>query len=402
MKSDPRTIAEMAAGVDPPPMPARPVAPEQRPPREPPPDDLTHLLDDPPPEFYDDEPGFTEPAIRRLSDVQRERVSWVWDGRLPAGKFSIADGQPGVGKSTVTLDISARLTLGEPLPGCTEPSFDGPVDVVIINVEDGAGDTIRPRAEAAGADLERIHLFDGVRRVISDQVIPPMFPEQVEELESVIVGTGSVLAIADPLVAVLGTDAMKDQTARQGIAPIAAMADRTGAAIVGIRHLTKAAGASALYRGGGSVGLIGAARSGLLVAPHPDDDGSMVLAQTKSNLGPLAPSLSYRIESSTLGCGVIQWTGETNLTADELVAQPTGPEEQGRLDEAMAFLVAELAEGPVKQTRIMSQARSHGIFESTIRRAKKALNARSYRLGGNHPAWWWTLETDQGDQHDHP
>jgi putative DNA primase/helicase len=72
------------------------------------------------------------------------------------------------------------------------------------------------------------------------------------------------------------------------------MAERTGTAVLLVRHFNKSNGTSPLYRGAGSIGLIGAVRSGLLVAVDPSDPDRRVLAQSKTNLSSTPDSLSFR------------------------------------------------------------------------------------------------------------
>ena len=94
--------------------------------------------------------GVVGPTVRRMADVAPERVEWLWPGRLPIGKLVVLDGDPGCGKSTLTLDLAAHFTAGTALPDGYQP--DGPCNVVLLSAEDGPGDTIRPRLDAAGAD----------------------------------------------------------------------------------------------------------------------------------------------------------------------------------------------------------------------------------------------------------
>ena len=75
-----------------------------------------------------------------------------------------------------------------------------------------------------------------------------------------------------------------DKDVRSALKPLKQLAERTGAAILIIRHLNKTPGSNVLYRGGGSIGIIGAARSGLIVGPHPEDEEQRVLASQKHNL----------------------------------------------------------------------------------------------------------------------
>ena len=73
----------------------------------------------------------------------------------------------------------------------------------------------------------------------------------------------------------------RDQDVRRALAPLAKLAEDTGAAVLIVRHLNKSSGGNPLYRGG-SIGIIGAARSALLVASHPEDESRRVLATLKA------------------------------------------------------------------------------------------------------------------------
>src|SRR5271165_4498113 len=91
--------------------------------------------------------------IRRISEVVPQPCSWLWPGRLAFGKLAIVDGDPGLGKSLLTLDLCARVSTGRPMPdGSAGPAACA---VLVLNAEDGDGDTVRPRLQALGADLDR-------------------------------------------------------------------------------------------------------------------------------------------------------------------------------------------------------------------------------------------------------
>ena len=168
------------------------------------------------------------------------------------------------------------------------------------------------------------------------------------EIETAIHAIGAKLVIIDPLMAYLdsGTNAHRDQDVRRLLAPLAALAERTGVAIVVIRHLNKALGGDPLYRGGGSIGIIGAARSGLLVAKDPDDPSGLrrILASSKCNLAVQPLALAYHLESYGDAVRVV-WEGETGHTAAGLLAIPTGSEDRSAIDEAKGFLRDVLSAG---------------------------------------------------------
>ena len=51
-----------------------------------------------------------------MSDVRPELVRWLWPGRIPLGKLTVVDGDPGQGKSTMMLDLAARVSRGRAMP----------------------------------------------------------------------------------------------------------------------------------------------------------------------------------------------------------------------------------------------------------------------------------------------
>ena len=98
-------------------------------------------------------------VFKRMSDVQTESVRWLWDGRIPLGKVTLLEGGPGIGKSTLALDLAARVSRGVALPLMKAPEVAAS-NVVVFSDDDGLADTVRPRLEAAEADLARIYAVD--------------------------------------------------------------------------------------------------------------------------------------------------------------------------------------------------------------------------------------------------
>jgi AAA domain len=335
-----------------------------------------------------------ESTIVRVDNVKRERVRWLWSGRIPCGKLVILDGDPALGKSTMTLDWSARVSTGSPWPDGS--TLDGPGAVLIVSGEDGVADTIRPRLEAHGADLSRVYCWDHVTE--GERERPPSLPADLEWLEAHVHETGAVLVVIDPFAAFLSSrvDSHRDQDVRGALMPLARLAERTGAAIVVIRHLTKAGGANPLYRGGGSVGIIGAARAGMLVAPDPEDEGQRILCMTKSNLAEMPAALAYRLVSDVEhDCGRIVWAGPTEHRASDLLGQPrsSGGDDETAVGRAVQFLMETLDEGPVWQRDLQEQAGGAGLSWMSVRRAKDVLGVVSRKASGDSERpgqWYWT------------
>lgn len=352
---------------------------------------------------YDEMPA----VVRRLSKVKPERVQWLWPGRLPAGKLVVVDGDPSVGKSTLTLDIAARVSTGAPWPG---GGHDRPPvgDVLLLSAEDGISDTIAPRLIAAGADLEHVHAMTDVRLVDDDgkvTQVPPSLPRDIPVIEDFVAHKDVRLVVVDVLFAYLNSkvDSHRDQDVRGVLHRLADMADRTGATVLLLRHLNKASGGHALYRGGGSIGIIGAARAAFIVARDPDDEQRRIFAISKSNLAMEPPALAYRlVDCPDYGCARVEWEDQpTEHRAADLLGGPSGSDDDGTQGEAVRWLVDYLTDngGQAPAGELIKAAAKDGLPKHKVQRARKAAGVES-RKDGFGAGWVWSLESDGAPEGD--
>jgi hypothetical protein len=332
----------------------------------------------------------TEKLLVCLRDLAPRSLDWVWPGRLARGKLCLLDGDPGQGKSLLTLDLCARLTRGDPFPDGA-PSGP-PVNVLLLTGEDDARDTVCPRLAGFGAALDRVH--------VPEELLTPgeaarllAFPRDGPLLEQMIRRSESRLVVIDPFMAFLDRSVcgLNDQSVRQVLTPLAQVAERTGCAILLIRHLIKVGGLRALYRGSGSIGIMGAVRSALVLARDPDDADIRVLACTKSNFGPLPPALAFGIVTGPGGAPELVWLGESDLRADDLMAAASvrlWPRERAR-----AFLQERLKTGECEVHALFREARDEGIAAMTLRRAKRELKVevRQQPRPGQSSVFFWSL-----------
>lgn len=320
--------------------------------------------------------------VGSLAKVTAEEVRWLWPGRIPLGKLTMLDGDPGLGKSLMTLDLAARVSTGKPMPRETVPA-DGPSAVVILTAEDGLRDTVRPRLDALGADVSMVHAVVGVRAEGVDASVT--FPVDLSALGVTVTELDAKLVVIDPFMAFIGdgVNTRIDHDVRRLLAPLARLAETTGAAVLVVRHLNKSLVGSALYRGGGSIAFIGAARAGLLVARDPDDPEKRVLAVTKMNLAPEPPSLSFTIEGTENGAPRVRWLGETQHRANDLVSVSGDEDVRQEAQDLRAFIreMVETASRTQKDAVAAIRAAGFDAAERTIRRARKAAGVQVERQG---------------------
>ena len=348
-----------------------------------------------------------KPAAILISaaNVRPEAVDWLWAGRVPRGAITVLEGPPGLGKTTLALDLAARVSSGHAMPGCNEGAPS--TAAIVASLEDALPVTIVPRLIAAGADLDRVQLLEGIGLTRKDMV-PLSLPDHLAELEGAIRSHKAGLAVVDPLMAALSgaVDSYRDQDVRAVLSKLRSIAEGTGCAIVIIRHLRKAPGLEAISAGQGSIGIAAAARSVLLLARHPNAEGECVLAHVKCNVGPLMSAQRVRPVPAMAGevaTSCLEWLGEApGLTADQLVAPPVKeePEDRSALAEAQDFLKERLADGARHLSKsIQKDALDAGIARKTFHRARKSLPIAAKQFVDpetDKRGWyvWWTGPVD--------
>lgn len=335
--------------------------------------------------------------IVRLSEVAPEPVQWLSPGRLGIGKITVLDGDPGLGKSILLCEFAARVTQGQPLPG-GQPA--APRGVILLAAEDGLFDTIRPRIDAAGGDPARVVTIVSVPGR-SQSGRPFALPGDAPLLAAHAIHADASLVIIDPLAGFLGPRHSTNDAShmRRILAALREVAELANVALVVVRHLNKAAGANPMYRGGGSIGIIGSARCGLLLASDPDDPDRRILAATKENLTAPPPSLAFRL-ATVPGSGVarVVWEGESCWTASQLLhAAVETTSVRSALAEARQWLRAALAAGPRPSKALQQEAAAHGHAARTLVRARRAETIVVRKEPGRNGRWTWELPPSSSD-----
>ncbi len=317
------------------------------------------------------------PILRNISEVEPESVSWLWKPYIPFGKLTLLEGDPGVGKSWVALALTTAMSLGHGLPFQGE-NAEGPV--LIASAEDGLADTIRPRLDKMGANLSSIKAIDGLFTL--DEAGFSLLETWVE---SFIPG----LLIIDPLVAYFSgdMDINKANQVRYGTARLAKLATKWGLAIVAVRHLTKGGSLKPIYRGLGSIDFTASARSVLLAGCDPDNPQVRGLIHIKHNLSTEGVPIGYEIRED----GFL-WTDHCDLTADKIFQATDGG---NALNEAKTFLLEVLASGEQAAKECFEEAKTRGISEVTLKRAKGDMGVLTYRIGEKGKEgggkWFWKM-----------
>jgi len=330
--------------------------------------------------------------LRTISSLTPRPLTWLWPKRLALGKLAMLDGDPGLGKSLLALDLCARLSTGRPFPdGSPGP---GPSAAIILNAEDSEQDTTLPRLQALGADLKRLfvlHPEDDPGQLLR-------LPGQTALLDDALKRTEARLVVLDPIMAFLDATVCSnsDQGVRRALLPLLALAEKHSCAMLMHRHLNKQGGGRSLYRGNGSIGFLGVCRFGWLLARDPLQPEQRVLAQVKNNLSGPQASLSFVVEAPDATSAQIRWLGPSPFSADELLAAEGNAPAKTACDQAHDFLADFLADGPRTSREIWVAAQEEGLSERTLYRARKQLQVRIKRVQlGTTRLHYWLLPHQQ-------
>jgi hypothetical protein len=330
---------------------------------------------------------------RSLQQVTAEPVEWAIDGKVPLSTLILLAGVGGLGKSALMLAWSKEIT-------------DAGVDVLVVSYEDAAAQVIRPRFEALGGDLDRLHelYVDVLDGSVS-------FPTDLPELERHVLETQARAVLIDPVSASidLKLDAHKDQDVRVVLGQLAQLAERQRLAVLMNAHLNKAPSSDPYLRINGSTAFYNAARSVLTVTRDPaEPDWQRLVAHHKSNYGQLAEVERWRINPRTVICDgipietmVMEFIeiAEDVSREDVLMNRSAGDE---KLDAAIGFLRDSLADGDWHDSaglKTLAAAAVH-VSERTLKRAAQELEVEHEHRGFPASTWWRLPQLGQPFPHE--
>ena len=376
----------------------------------------------------------------RFSELNPQKVRWLWPDRIPLGHVTLLVADPGAGKSLVALDIAARVSRGGPWPDANDEarktndessphsSFDirhssfenspnpqsatqnphspispspplpnSPSSVLLLTIEDHFADTVRPRLDALGADCSRIL---GLSHVPGEGVFTMSRPfainRDLNRLGMLVSELADCrLVILDPITAFFGdTGNRSTSNVWKVLSALARLASSGNFAVLAISHLRKKEGA-AIYRALGSLAFIASARAAWTIASDPEGPNWRLLLPLKNNLAPDAKGLAFTIESNEANrAPVIRWLPDTIEARAEAVLSPN--RQPGRPDNERRYAADWLRhhlsrrQSPVRKIREAAEA--HGITWGTLRRAFRELGAEAvYEREDGRIRWDWKL-----------
>jgi hypothetical protein len=338
-----------------------------------------------------DRPTEGRPLVSRSIDqFKRRKIEWLWYPFIPRGMLTQFFGDGEVGKSTVALDIVARITRGAKWPrfdNQSEAKYAPKGSVIILCKEDDIARIIRPRLEAAGADLSKVRTL-GYEVPDDAEEFDPLdrLDTTAKDLDRLIQEIGDVvLILIDPITDYVGDiDMYKDDQVRTLLNPIARMCARRNVAGLFILHLNKKTDQAARHRGMGSMAFRNVSKSSALFAHDPSFPGKRLMAQEKKNLTKEKWTVAFTLRSVPGNPHPkVIWDREIQeMDVDEILNKPT------KQQRATGLLRGWLAAGPRSATAIQKLAQGQEISDATLRLAKEKVGVVSRKDGAK---WLWEL-----------
>ena len=331
--------------------------------------------------------------LARANEYEEAPIKWLWHGRLPIGQTTIIEGDPGCAKSQLTIALAAHISAGLSWP---DGSLCETASVLMANAEDPEEEVIIPRLKAAGADLEKVIILS------TSETGGFTIPQDVEQIHKWCKDKAVKLFVLDPFEAFLSNevDAYRNHHIRRALRTLESMAKDLDLAVVIVRHLTKDSQRSAIYRGTGSIGVIGAARAGYNVSKDPGDPSRSILTAVKLNWAKPKPALAYKIENVSwiskegepIETSRIVWDGELEVRADDLATSDPNLT-SGEVADAIAWLGGELGDGAKQVSQLFSAAAQSGISKKALYRAARVTGIVKRKEGfGSDGIWIWEAQ----------
>ena len=299
------------------------------------------------------------------SKVACKPIQWLWEGKFAKGKITILAGDPGLGKSQLSLNIASTVSTGGVFPGggkCKEGK------VVLISAEDDIADTIVPRLKACNANLHNIRIYTTVIDEKGESYFD--MDSHIKLLEDSLKDCD--LVIIDPITAFMGNklDTHKTSDVRGLLTKLSKIVSQNNCSVILLTHLNKNEGTNAINRFTGSQAFVAHARGAFLVIKDKENEKRRLFMQAKNNLSEDTSGFAFGVENVFLEEGIrtskIVWEAEpVNKSLTEMMKEDKSYDKVKSRDvEWLEELVKKYPEG-MPADRVVEQARLYGIKSKT-------------------------------------
>jgi len=342
--------------------------------------------------------GQAELVLQAASEIPPKPINWLWPQRISLGALTIITGPVGISKSTLTLDIAARVTTGGRWPDGAGSSPLG--DVILVGSEDDPGKVVIPRLTAAGADPARVHICRGVRRTAAEQLDPLLIERDLDLVRRTLATRPDVrMIVFDPLSENVEADENSNAQIRAALQPLVALAQESNVAIVAVLHQSKKTDLSLVQRIAGASSYVQLGRHILGVMNDPDDDTvgmerRRVMVVAKNSYGEERVGQKYRVTTRQSGQPGIEWiAGVVEVDADRIATRPTGGARHADAQsEAVDAMRVALAGGERPAADVHAEMADKGFSRRQIDHAADRLGIVKQQ---QNRRWLWKLPTTE-------
>jgi len=334
-----------------------------------------------------------ELVLETAADIEPRRINWLWPQRISLGALTIVTGQVGISKSTLTIDIAARVTTAMRWSDGSGSAPRG--DVILVGSEDDPGKVVIPRLTAAGADMARIQICRGVKSVNTTHLDPLLIERDLELVRRQLDRLPEVrLIVFDPLSENVSADENSNAQIRQALQPLVALAQERDVAIVAVLHQSKKTDLGVVQRIAGASSYGQLARHILAVMNDPEDETvgmerRRLVVVAKNSYGQQNVGQKYRVTTRS-GDPAIEWLpGIVEIDADQISSRPSGgAHHTERQSDAADALREALAAGEADAADVIEAMARQGFSERQVRRAAKTLGVQKHQ---GFRKWRWSL-----------
>ena len=333
-----------------------------------------------------------------LSDVEGKEIQWFWPNRIPSGMLSLLVGNPGVGKSFLTMFICSRVSTGQDWPDAENTMEPG--SVLLFSDEESLEYAIKPRLDSHGADCTKIFAVPHIKKADGN---PDTFciDEHIQLLRDYLEEMPDCrLIIFDPITAYLGAvNANNNAEVRGALIGLQSLAQEKKVTILGINHFSKKADLDAIHRILGSTGFVAAARAvwAVIQESYRDDfegEPGRLLIPVKSNYSIAPTALKFHIVDGQ----IVFEDGQHQINIDALMQNAKQAKKSPNLNKAKEFLRGKLEGRAFELARdLIEEASAEDISKNILYKAKKELGVFDWKDGFGGPVKW-SLEKDGDDE----
>jgi hypothetical protein len=336
-----------------------------------------------------------ELVLETAAGIEPRRINWLWPQRISLGALTIVTGQVGISKSTLTIDIAARVTTGMRWSDGSGSAPRG--DVILVGSEDDPGKIVIPRLTAAAADMSRVHICRGVRSANADHLDALLLERDLDLVRRQLDRLTDVrLIVFDPLSENVSADENSNAQIRAALQPLVALAQERDVAIVAVLHQSKKTDLGVVQRIAGASSYGQLARHILAVMNDPEDETvgmerRRLVVVAKNSYGHQNCGQKYRV-TTRAGAPAIEWlTGIVEVDADQISSRPSGGAHHAeRQSDAADALREALAAGEADAAEVIEAMGRQGFSERQVRRAARTLGVVKQQ---GFRKWRWSLPT---------